>query len=315
MTVKIFGRLAQRVPGWLAALAFAAALTGCAAVSTTALNSMEPDGGVVATRDIVFQDGRRGALDVYRPPDADGHSPVVVFYYGGSWTFGARWQYAFLGKALARRGVVVVIPDYRLYPEVRWPSFLEDCARAAAWAKAHAADYGGDPKQMFLMGHSAGAYNALMLAEDPRWLRGAGMDPSDLRGVIGLAGPYEFPQRRPRGLRPIFEPGAADRIEPIDYADGRGPPLLLATDDHDDKVSPTATLHMADKVRAAGGEVEVREYPGLSHVLLVGALAAPLRHQAPVLQDILDFVRSHAALTARAPTVAGQATPATPATP
>jgi len=278
-------------------IAAAGALWGCTGVAI--LNTLEPTAGVVATPDIAFGSGPRDRLDVYRPADAAGHAPVVVFFYGGGWDSGRRQDYAFLGRALARRGIVVVIPDYRLYPEARWPDFLHDAARAVAWARAHAADYGGDPARLFLMGHSAGAYNAVMLATDRRWLAAEGLDPSrDLAGAIGLAGPYDFLPLHSERLKAIFGPEARlPDTQPINHVDGRGPPLLLATDDNDTVVGPGNTARMADKVRAAGGRVETRSYSGLSHALLIGVIAAPLRRKAPVLDDVVAFVTADAVAT------------------
>jgi acetyl esterase/lipase len=220
---------------------------------------------------------------------------VVVFLYGGGWDSGNKAEYAFAGAALARHGFVAVVPDYRLYPEVRWPAFLQDSAAAVAWTKAHIADYGGDPADLFLMGHSAGAYNAVMLAVDRRWLGAVGLDPArDVRGVVGLAGPYDFLPLRSAELKTIF--GPADQrpdTQPINHVDGKNPPLFLATDTADKVVDPGNTTRMAAKVAAAGGPVETRYYNGLSHALLMGAVGAPLRFLAPVLPDSIRFMRAH----------------------
>lgn len=269
-----------------------AGVGGCSGVGV--LNAVEPAGGVAVTTDVPFRPGPRGELDVYRPVSARA-APVVVFLYGGSWDEGRRQDYRFVGLSLARRGFVAVIPDYRIYPEVRWPTFLQDNAEAVRWARDHATAYGGDPQDMFLMGHSAGAYNAMELALDRRWLAAVRMDPhADLRGVIGLAGPYDFLPLQSEKLKIIFGP-EQDRpaTQPINYVDGRNPPLFLGVDTADKVVQPGNTLRLAAKVRAAGGSVEVREYKGLSHALLVGAIAAPLRFLAPVLRDVAAFIRAH----------------------
>ncbi len=291
--------------GWTARLAAcfaaAAALAGCSSVEV--LNTLEPKGGVAITRDVAFMPGPRGRLDIYRPKTAAGRAPVVVFLYGGGWDSGSKGQYVFAGAALASRGFVAIVPDYRLFPEVRWPAFLQDSARAVAWAKAHAADYGGDPDDLFLMGHSAGAYNAVTLAVDRRWLAEAGMDPRrDVRGVVGLAGPYDFLPLHSDELRTIFGPEAQrPDTQPINHVDGMAPPLFLATDAADKVVDPSNTTRMADRVRAAGGQVQTRAYQGLNHALLLGAVAAPLRFLAPVLDDSVAFLRAHQKTGAAAP--------------
>ena len=279
----------------------AAALSACSSVGV--LNAIEPKGGMTISRDIAYMPGPRGGLDVYRPNRANGSASVVVFVYGGGWDSGAKADYTFVGAALASKGYVTVVPDYRVYPQVRWPSFLQDTARAVAWAKAHAAAYGGDPHRLFLMGHSAGAYNVVALAVDKRWLAAVGMEPRrDLAGVVGLAGPYDFLPLHTDELKTIFGPpeGRPD-TQPINHVDGRNPPLFLATDTADKVVDPGNTTRMADKVRAAGGPVQTRDYRGLSHALLVGAIAAPLRFLAPVLADTARFIDAQPSTPAQEP--------------
>ena len=271
------------------------ALAGCSSVAV--LNAVEPKAGLSITRDIAFAPGPRGGLDVYRPARADGRAPVVVFLYGGGWDSGRKADYDFVGAALASEGFVVVIPDYRIYPEARWPDFLQDNARAVAWAQARAGDYGGDPAKLFLMGHSAGAYDAVMLATDPRWLGAVGLDPGhDLKGVIGLAGPYDFLPLHSDELKTIFgPPDQRPDTQPINHVTGRAPPLFLATDVGDKVVDPGNTARMAARARAVGGRVETRDYTGLNHALMIGVVAAPLRFLGPVLADVSRFVRTQTA--------------------
>ncbi len=272
----------------------ASALSACSTVGV--LNAVEPRFGVTTTRDLAYQPGPRGGLDVYRPRQANGSAPVVVFLYGGGWDEGAKAQYAFIGDALASKGFVTFIPDYRLYPEVRWPAFLQDNANALRWVRDHAAQFGGDPRKLFLVGHSAGAYNAVMLSLDRRWLAAVGMDPRrDVSGTVGLAGPYDFLPLRSDELKSIFgPPDARPATQPINYVDGQAPPLFLATDDRDTVVDPGNTTRLADKVREHGGRVETKTYSGLSHALLLGVVAAPLRFMAPVLKDVTTFIDEHA---------------------
>jgi len=288
------GGKSKALAGFGVALAAAVSLAACSGVA--ALNTLEPKGGIAIHRDIAYRAGPRGGLDIYQPKSADGHAPVVVFLYGGGWDSGAKGDYLFAGAALARQGFVTVVPDYRIYPEVRWPAFLQDSAEAVAWTRAHAAEYGGDPGKLFLMGHSAGAYNAVDLAVDRRWLGAVGLDPrKDIRGVVGLAGPYDFLPLHSTELKTIFGPEAGrPDTQPINHVDGQAPPLFLATDTADTVVDPGNTTRMAAKVRAAGGQVETRDYKGLSHALLMGAVAAPLNFLAPVLADSTAFIRAHA---------------------
>lgn len=268
-------------------------LSGCSGVAF--VNTVQPRAGVDPVETRAYMQGPRGGVDIYRPKGVAA-APVVVFIYGGSWDSGDRGEYAFVGRSLAREGYLVLIPDYRVFPEVRYPAFLEDCAKAVAWSKAHASEFGGDPNKLFLVGHSAGAYNAVMLGLNGRYLKAVGMDPkADLRGVVGLAGPYDFLPLKSAELKEIFgPPQARPATQPIAYVDGKNPPLFLATDLADKVVDPGNTTRLADRVRAAGGPVEVRTYKGLSHALLIGAFAEPIEFIAPVRRDVARFINAQA---------------------
>lgn len=265
-------------------------LGGCSGIGL--LNAAQPGGGVGITRDLAYGVGERRTLDVYRPRKVSAPAPVVVFFYGGNWQTGAKADYAFAGKALARQGFVAIIPDYRLYPSVRYPDFLRDSAQAVRWARDHAAEQGGDPSRLFVMGHSAGAYNAVTLALDQRWLAEVGLGRGVLAGAIGLAGPYDFLPLQDETLKVIFGPeDQRPATQPITYAERGDPPLLLISDRSDQVVDPENVTRLAARVRAVGGEVESRIYERrLGHALVVGALAEPLRLTAPVMRDVRGFI-------------------------
>ncbi len=257
------------------------------------LNATISRGNLHVTHDVAYGTDPRQKLDVYRP-DGDARLPVIVFFYGGSWNAGSKATYPFVAATLARRGYVVVVPDYRLYPQVRFPAFLQDCARAAAWTQAHLREIGGDPDQVFLMGHSAGAYNAIMLALDAHYLAEAGTSRSRLAGAIGLAGPYDFLPITGPEVRAVFAPvddGPAS--QPVTYVDGHAPPLLLLAGTADETVRPRNTEALAARVRAAGGQVEEKLYPGVGHIGLVIAIAPVFQGKAPVLADVDAFVAAH----------------------
>ena len=264
------------------------ALTACAPVR--ALNALEPAGRIEVVSDIAYGAGPRQALDVYAPRGR-ARAPIVVFFYGGSWDSGRRQDYRFVGAALASHGYVTVIPDYRLYPEVGWRGFLEDSARAVRWAKDHGPEFGGDPKRLVLVGHSAGAYNAAMLFLDGRWLAGVGMSPRDISAMAGLAGPYDFLPLQSDKLKAIFGPEdqRAD-TQPINHLQTGAPPLWLGTDLHDKYVLPRNSQRLAAVASAHGVEVETRVYPRLNHELMVGVIATPLRWLAPVFRDLTAFI-------------------------
>jgi acetyl esterase/lipase len=221
---------------------------------------------------------------------------VVVFFYGGNWVSGDRGDYKFMGEALASHGVLTLVADHRLYPEVTYPDFLEDCAKAMAYGFEHAKALGGDPKRIFVMGHSAGGYNAAMLALQPRWLAAVGHSPKELAGWIGLVGAYEFfPLEPAQPARPVFHhPDYPKDAQPIDDVTRDSPKAFLAAPLIDKVVSPRrSTLAMAAKLHAAGVPVELHQYDGLSHALLAGVFARPLRGLAPALDDLTRWINAN----------------------
>lgn len=270
--------------------AFAAACTP----TLGAFNALAPrDGGVsVAARDVAYGEGPRRRLDVYTPASAQGPLPVIVFIYGGSWDSGRKEEYAFAGAAFASRGFVTVIPDYRLVPEVRFPGFLEDCAAAVRWVADHAVEYGGDPSRIVIVGHSAGAYNAVMLAMDPTYLMNAGVEASRVSGVVGIAGPYDFLPFDVDATRNAF--GEAEDInltQPVHFASVAAPPLLLLWGEDDTTVGPRNINNLAFVQRSVGARIETKVYPGVNHIDIMLALSRPLRGRAPTLNDVTEFAR------------------------
>jgi len=258
------------------------------------LNGLAAFGNYRATANISYGSGPRHQLDVYRPTAGAAPHPVAVFFYGGTWEEGDRATYRFVGAALASRGIVAIIPDYQVYPEVRFPDFLRDGAAAVRWARDHAAEYGGDPRQIVLVGHSAGAHIAAMLALDGQWLAGVGLNNRrDIRGTVGLAGPYDFLPLKDEKLKTIF--GPADqraRTQPIHFVDGKAAPMFLAAGTLDTTVDPGNTTRLARKIEARGGRVADVLYPGVDHRTLIGAFSPLLRRRAPVLADTVRFIRA-----------------------
>lgn len=258
------------------------------------LNALQPRKGWQVEDGIAYRPGPRGMFDVYRPAGrSETPAPVVVFFYGGSWQSGSRDLYRFVGASLAAQGIVTVVPDYTVYPQARYPDFLEDGAKALRFARDNAARWGGDPARLVAMGHSAGAYIAAMLTFDKRWLGGLGLDPIDhIAGFVGLAGPYDFLPIVDPVLQHIF--GGSDRIDtqPIRYVGHRAPPSLLVAPSSDRVVSPGNTSRLAAHIRSLRGKVTERHYPRISHLGLIGAFSPLLRFLAPVLDDVADFARN-----------------------
>lgn len=269
-------------------------LAACSPIKV--LNALTPGSSFTKTSGIAYGSDPRQRLDVYRPRQAVPGAPVVVFFYGGSWNSGSRSDYDFVGEALASRGMVVVIADYRLYPQVRYPAFLQDGARAVAWTHEHIADFGADRQRLYLMGHSSGAYNAAMLALDPRLLAEVDLTPRIIKGWIGLAGPYDFLPIRNTEVRPVFfYPDSPPDSQPINHVSHDAPPALLMASNDDSLVNPQRnTGGLASKLRAAGVPVQEFYFSRTSHATLVAALSRPLRRLAPVLERISGFVESTA---------------------
>lgn len=287
----------------LGVLAGAVVLGGVVACSPLgALNALSPGRDLRAKADVPYGINVRQRLDIFSPRKTSGNAPVVVFFYGGNWVGGDRDSYAFVGRALASRGFVVVIPDYRLYPEVKYPDFLDDSAQAVAWTSREIASFGGDPKRLYVMGHSAGAYNAAMVALDPSYLAKFGMQASSLRGWIGLAGPYDFLPIENKTTRPVFHfPDTPPASQPINHVSGDSPRTLLIAANKDTLVNPARnTGHLATKLRANGVGVKEIYFDGVSHTSLVGSLAAPLRSLAPTLDAIEEFIKADGGSRARA---------------
>jgi len=272
----------------------AALLSGCSGVQ--ALDALVPDHDYRLDAGLPYGDDSRQRIDVYRPLEEAAQGapkpPLVVFFYGGNWSNGDRADYRFVGEALASAGAVVAIPDYRLSPAVRYPVFLEDCARAVRWAVDHAELYGTDPSRLVLMGHSAGAYNAAMLALDPRWLGAVGLSPQNVSAWIGMAGPYEFlPIDEPLTQVAFNWPNTPADSQPIVHVTPKSPPALLLAAEKDDTVDPQRnTAALAERLQQAGVQVSARFYPRVSHATLAGSLGTPLRWLAPVRRDILRFL-------------------------
>jgi acetyl esterase/lipase len=254
------------------------------------LNSLVWRRGFEAKESIPYGEGPRRTLDIYRP-HANTAVPVVVFFYGGNWQSGDKETYLFLAGALARRGYVTVVPDYRVYPDASYPGFVEDGALAVRWARDNATRFGGDQRNLFLMGHSAGAYIAAMLAIDRRWLRAVDLSPGrDIAGFIGIAGPYDFLPLKDETLKMIFGGANVPATQPISYVSGGEPPTLLATADDDGTVDPGNTTRLASRLRAAGGDVRVATYTRVGHLGIIGAFVFPLRLLAPILNDVDAFI-------------------------
>ena len=245
-----------------------------------------PRTGYRVERGLAYGPERRHCLDVYVPDRPQG--PVLVFFYGGSWQSGSRSLYRAVGEAFANEGIVTVVADYGLYPEVKYPTFIEDGALAARVVRDHATTWGGDPKRLFLAGHSAGAYIAVMLGVNPVYLAAQGLAPSDLAGIVGIAGPYDILPLYDPVLIDIFGGARNMATQPIKHASPAAPPMLLVHGTADKTVGAGNSRRLAARL----GRVELIEYAGVGHAGILLSLAHGRRHRTSLHADMLRFLRS-----------------------
>jgi acetyl esterase/lipase len=242
---------------------------------------------IAVDRDIAFGPLPDQRMDIYRPEGAAG-LPAIVFFHGGSWRSGSRRHFRILATELASAGTLVAVPDYRLFPAVTYPAFLTDCADATAWAARHAPGMGA-AENLFIMGHSAGAYNAMMLGLDPAWLHAAGCATDIVTGVIGISGPYDFPPLNGRRMNDVF-PAPGPESQPIHHARPDAPPLLLVAGADDQIVKPRHTAALAARVLAVGGRVETVTYPGLGHLGPATSPTSFYDRRGSLVRDVMAFV-------------------------
>ena len=282
------GRISRRAA--LAALA-AMAGTACTPLEFLAANVPAVFGAYRRHTGIAYGSDRRQRLDLYEPDKpALERRPVVVFWHGGRWSDGDKSQYRFIGAALAELGCVTIVPNYRLYPSVKMPGFMQDCARAAAWAAKYAQE-SGNAKHFFLMGHSAGAHLAALVTLDPRYFSAVDAPVPHISGVIGLSGPYDFLPLLEADLQDMFGPPDLYPLsQPINFVRADAPPMLLVHGERDQTVLPKNTRNFAAALQALGVGVTLRLYPTLTHEDTIAALSEVARRRAPILKDVATFI-------------------------
>jgi len=267
-------------------------LSACSAASFGIANFPARFAHSGRTANVPFGPAPWQRADVYQPRPTTALVPVIVFWYGGAWTEGNKEEYRFVGAALASLGFVAVLPNYRVYPEVKFPVFLDDAAAAVAWVQSHAAQFGGDPHRIVLMGHSAGAHMAAMLAINHEYLQRAGVDTRNIVGLIGLSGPYELDPNTP-SLHAIFAaPYTPHDWQVLPYVGADAPPTLLIHGGSDRLVWVSNTLHLADALRQKSVPVRVVIYPHRGHGSTVAALSWVARFRSPTLADIGGFMHT-----------------------
>jgi acetyl esterase/lipase len=275
----------------LGAVLMAIVVVGCSNVVFLFANAPTVFGSFERRADLPYGEDPRQRLDVYSPRQAL-HRPVVIFWYGGSWTMGSKANYRFVAAALAARGFVTVVPDYRLYPAVSFPAFCEDGAHALAWVEAHAQEFGGDPQRIVLMGHSAGAHMAAFIAYNHAFDEQAGAETQSIVGLVALSGPYALAPDTPVLHATFPAPYTIADWQPLRFVDARSPPTLLLHGLADKEVYPRHTLALNDALLANHVRVEMKLYPQGRHADTVAPFAWLARHRSPAYEDSVAFIES-----------------------
>lgn len=262
-------------------------VSGCQSVAFSLLNSGRAPLPAIET--VSYDNDHQLKLDIHRPASNSNRQPIAIFFYGGSWRSGSRSEYAFVGEALAKAGIVTAIPDYRRYPQGRFPDFEFDAAHAVRWVRDHAAELGGDPQRIFLVGHSAGAHIAALLATDQHYLASVAIKPRELAGVVGISGPYDFLPLTDPDLVEVF--GAEKdwpESQPVNFVDGDEPPFLLLHGASDRVVWPRNSTSLQSRLQKVGVPVQYKSYPSMGHFRIVAAFR--FDGMAPTLRDTADYI-------------------------
>ncbi|WP_291426835.1 alpha/beta hydrolase [Deinococcus sp.] len=266
------------------------ALTGCSAQTAQDLvNSSNNPRGLKVVRDQHYGPDVRNVLDVYAPPGAH-NAPVVLFIHGGSWEGGDKNAYAFAGDSLARAGYVTGVMSYRLAPKNRYPDYIQDAAAALRWLRDHASSFGGGPDNLFVVGHSAGGFNAVELVDNARWLSEVNVPVSAVRGVVGIAGPYSYDYRKLPSQNAFPLGSSPDDVMPDRHVRPDAPPHLLLVAANDTTVYPQNALNMEAALKKAHISVERKVLPRLDHITIMGALARNLTFLGSTRQDVIRFI-------------------------
>lgn len=257
----------------------------------------------VANMPVAFSDSKRHEnisygeyqwqkLDIYVPKNISKPAPVLVFFYGGRWSFGTKEQYAFAALPFVEKGYIVVIPDYSKYPDVKFPVFVQDAAKAVAWTHDHIGEYNGDKERLYLSGHSSGAHLAALVSADPQYLKSYSKSRNIITAFAGLAGPYDFIPEDD-DLKDMFGPPENySNMQVPSFIDGNQPPMLLLHGADDTTVIQRNLNRLRDKIGQKGGAVETKIYPGIDHKEIVGALSWVWHDKAPVGDDMIAFFES-----------------------
>ena len=271
-------------------------LAACTKVGIEVANLPSHFSDTKSTKDIAYGAKKWQKLDIYvLPNDTQESKPVIVFFYGGSWKDGSKDMYPFVGELFAKQGYVTVIADYRKYPEVKFPAFVEDGAQAVAWTYRNIADYQGDPERLYIAGHSAGAHIGALVTADKHYLEANGLSPSIIKGFAGLSGPYDFVPLEEDYKDMFGPPENYPNMQVPTFIDGTEPPMLLLWGADDTLVGKSNMDKLIEKIQAEKGQVESKVYEDVDHVGMVSSLMWFFKSKAPIAQDMNEFFQRHGA--------------------
>ncbi|MEL6541789.1 MAG: alpha/beta hydrolase [Pseudomonadota bacterium] len=256
--------------------------------------------GVVELANISTGDHPAQKLIFWGPENLKADSnprPVLLFAHGGSWRSGDPADYGFIARALVPEGFVIALAGYRLVKEGGadgvYPAMLDDTAAAIARTRAHAAQYGGDPDRIVVMGHSAGAYNVVMTALEREWLAARGEDADALKGVIGLSGPYDFFPYTSDSTIAAFGPAEdPEATQAFNHVRGDAAAMLLIHGEKDTLVRSRNSRELAKLIKTAGGKVRLQLYPEMEHNDPLISFASPWRERRDVVEVISAFAKA-----------------------
>ncbi|CAM3255692.1 alpha/beta hydrolase [Deinococcus deserti] len=293
ISMSLPGRSPRRSSRLPLTLLIAPLLAACSGQDAqTVLNRTVSTSGLNVSTNVRYGPDARNFMDIYSPQDAKG-APTVLFIHGGSWEGGDKEGHRFAGESLARAGYVTAVMNYRLAPVNRYPSYVQDAAAALKVLRDRSVSLGGSPDNIFVMGHSAGGFNAVEVVVNERWLREVGVPVSSIRGVIGIAGPYSYDFRQFSSARAFPQGGLPDEIMPDRHVRPDAPPHLLLVAENDSVVYPQNALNMEAALKRAGIPVTRTVLPRVNHLTIMAAIARPLTFLGGTRKAVIDFIETH----------------------
>lgn len=252
----------------------------------------QDQGSELVSSDVAYGPYPDQTLYVFKPKLAQPNLPILIFVHGGSWQEGNAADYGFVGRAFAANGFVTFVVGYRKHPEHPYPAFIQDVAASLKWVHANATQYGGDAEKIFLVGHSAGAYDIALAVLDQRYLEEAGTTDEHVKGIATLAGPFDFLPLDSDITREVFgKISDLESTQPINFVRKDAPPFLILHGTADTTVYPKNAKSLFKHLTYVGAPAKLIEYQGVSHVGILLDLAKPLRGNAPVLDDVVKFFK------------------------